>query len=331
MRGRFPDFASLYADPAWVRIAQSATVVEASGYGRWPRAREIVELCRRLGHGRVGLAHCADTLVEAELACRYLHASGLEAVLPPEAGCDPQGQARFFEDRRTELNVICGMCPGHDAVFARRSAVPVISLLVRDLKLQHNPAAALYTSDSYFRGRLYNDHLRSADAREGDSPDDGALDQAARAVVEEGQGRWCRIEEIIELARRLGATRLGMAFCIGLRAEARSLRRVLNANGFTVKSVCCKTGSVRKEVLGISESQKVRPGQPEMICNPIAQAELLNRERVQLVLLVGQCAGHDSATMAHLEAPAVQVVAKDRALGHNTAGALYAFAGQTRP
>jgi uncharacterized metal-binding protein len=62
-----------------------------------------------------------------------------------------------------------------------------------------------------------------------------------------------------------------------------------------------------------------------MICNPIGQAVLLNRENVHLALLLGQCVGHDSATMAHVEAPAVCVVTKDRALAHNSAAALYAL------
>jgi uncharacterized metal-binding protein len=75
--------------------------------------------------------------------------------------------------------------------------------------------------------------------------------------------------------------------------------------------------------MGITDAQKVRPGQPEMICNPLAQAELLNREKIELALLMGQCAGHDSATMAHLDAPAVCTVAKDRALAHNTLAALH--------
>jgi len=60
-----------------------------------------------------------------------------------------------------------------------------------------------------------------------------------------------------------------------------------------------------------------------MICNPVAQAELLNRQGVQLVLLLGQCVGHDSATMAHVEAPAVCIAAKDRVLAHNTVASLY--------
>ena len=127
----------------------------------------------------------------------------------------------------------------------------------------------------------------------------------------------------MEYARQLGATHLGITFCVGFRHEAKTLAEILRANQFQVSSACCKTGAVPKETLGITEEQKVHPNQAEMICNSLAQAELLNRIGVELVLLLGQCVGHDSHTMEHLEAPVVCVVAKDRVLGHNTVTALY--------
>jgi len=58
-----------------------------------------------------------------------------------------------------------------------------------------------------------------------------------------------------------------------------------------------------------------------MLCNPVTQAELLNREGVQCALVLGQCVGHDAAAFRHLEAPAVCLVAKDRVLAHNTVAA----------
>jgi len=61
----------------------------------------------------------------------------------------------------------------------------------------------------------------------------------------------------------------------------------------------------------------------------ITQYELLDREGVELVLLLGQCVGHDSATMARLHAPVVCVVAKDRVLAHNTVAALYELEGES--
>jgi uncharacterized metal-binding protein len=325
MRDELPDFSKLYAKSLWREMAYCSALVEAEGYGHWPRVREIAEFSRRMGFRRLGIAHCPATSTEARLAQDYLTLQGLEAVLPPETGCEPEEQARFFEQKATELNIICGMCTGHDSIFIRASSAPVTLLIVQDLKLQHNPAAALCTSNSYFRKALYREHqsAKSPSSHRGFSKRE--LETTSRQIADEGRGNWCRVEEVIELARRLGAERLGVVFCSGFRSEAHVLKRVLVANGFSVSSSCFKTGSVPKEEFGIRDSQKVRPGSPEMICNPIAQAELLNREKVHLALLLGQCVGHDSATMARLKAPVVGLVAKDRAMGHNPAAALYRF------
>jgi len=45
---------------------------------------------------------------------------------------------------------------------------------------------------------------------------------------------------------------------------------------FEVASVCCKVGGVPKEFLGLKDSEKVRVGTNETMCNPIAQAKVLN-------------------------------------------------------
>jgi uncharacterized metal-binding protein len=323
MRGDFPDFGTLYSPQPWNELAYQAAIIEAEGYGRWTRAHEIAELARRMEYRRLGVAQCVDMTREAELTSSFFHTHDLEPLLPPEnLRSDPRGQAHYFAEKKTELNVLAGMCVGHDSIFIRASSAPVTSLIVRDTKLFHNPVAALYTSQSYFRKSLYYRH-QDDPPRPYRGVDDATLDAVSRSIVRDGQGEWCRIEEIIEFARRLGISKMGIVFCSGFQNEARVLKRILEANDLTVSSSCCKTGSVPKEDMGILDEQKVRPGQPEMICNPLAQAELLNREQVELALLLGQCTGHDSATMAHLEAPAVCTVAKDRALAHNTLAALY--------
>jgi uncharacterized metal-binding protein len=112
---------------------------------------------------------------------------------------------------------------------------------------------------------------------------------------------------------------------VGFREEAQTLSRVLETNGFKVSSVCCKTGAAPKEKAGIRDDQKVKPGEAEIICNPVAQATLLNREEVEFALVPGQCVGHDASTLHHLEAPAVCLVAKDRVLAHNTVAALHSL------
>lgn len=132
-----------------------------------------------------------------------------------------------------------------------------------------------------------------------------------------------RVEETCEFAARMGYRRLGVAFCAGLIDEAAALDRILSARGFEVVSVVCKVGAVPKEALGIKEEQKLRPGQFEAMCNPLAQAELLNRAGTEFNIVVGLCVGHDSLFLRHASAPCTVLAAKDRVLGHNPLAALY--------
>ena len=50
----------------------------------------------------------------------------------------------------TDLNVLCGLCVGHDAVFSIVSQAPVTTLIAKDRVLAHNPIGALQLADSYF-------------------------------------------------------------------------------------------------------------------------------------------------------------------------------------
>ncbi len=162
---------------------------------------------------------------------------------------------------------------------------------------------------------------------------DPVLLQVARAsalVEAEGYMRWTRVEETMEFARRMGVTKLGIAFCVGLKDEARLLSRIFAANGFEVESVACKCGGIPKEELGLADCQKVRPGGFEAMCNPIAQARVLGAARTGLNVLVGLCVGHDSLFIKHSDAPVTCLVAKDRVLAHNPVGALNCSNGYYR-
>lgn len=328
MRGPFPEFDVLYASERARRLAYHAACVEGEGYGRWVRVREVAEVAHRMGWSRVGVAHCVETRREAELAARYLEGEGLRVVLPPVRGrCGPVEQAEQFRTELVELNVLVGMCVGHDSLFIRHATGPVTSLVVRDLRLRHNPVAALYTRRGYLKEALYGSGPgEPVDRFTGWS--DERLARLAGEVREAFAGREpppCRVEEVVEFARRGGLRHLGLVFCVGFREEAAHLAAILGTNGFRLSSSCCKTGSVPKSRVGIGEGQKVRPGQVEVLCNPVAQAELLEREGAELMLLMGQCVGHDSLTLSRLRTPAVFIAAKDRVLAHNTAAALYAL------
>ncbi|OIN97065.1 MAG: hypothetical protein AUJ48_00570 [Deltaproteobacteria bacterium CG1_02_45_11] len=133
-----------------------------------------------------------------------------------------------------------------------------------------------------------------------------------------------RVEEVAQFSKKMGYKRLGIAFCFGLRQEALILTEILENRGFEVVSVCCKVGSVPKETIGIKKEQKIYgPDSWESMCNPIAQAKILNAQDTDFNIAVGLCVGHDSLFFKHADALTTVLVAKDRVLGHNPAAGLY--------
>ncbi len=132
-----------------------------------------------------------------------------------------------------------------------------------------------------------------------------------------------RVEEICEFAKKMKFKKLGIAFCSGMKNEAKTLHRILRGHDFEVVSVICKAGSLPKETLGLKEYEKVRIGEYESMCNPINQAKVLNGEKTDFNILLGLCVGHDSLFFKYSKAPVTVLAAKDRVLGHNPLAALY--------
>ena len=132
-----------------------------------------------------------------------------------------------------------------------------------------------------------------------------------------------RLEEIIRFSKKMGYHKLGVAFCMGLMNEAEVLIPILENAGFEVVSVCCKTGGIPKEEIGVQDQEKIVPGRYESMCNPISQAAILNQEGTQFNIMMGLCVGHDALFLKHAEALTTVFVVKDRVLGHNPVAALY--------
>lgn len=135
--------------------------------------------------------------------------------------------------------------------------------------------------------------------------------------------RWTRVEDTIAFAKLMKYRKVGIATCIGLLEETNRLADILKAQGFEPLSVCCKTGSIDKLELGLSEEDKVRPNTFEPACNPVAQAELLNRAETDMNIIVGLCVGHDMLFTKYSHAPVTTLVVKDRVTGHNPVSVLY--------
>lgn len=142
-----------------------------------------------------------------------------------------------------------------------------------------------------------------------------------------GYCQWPRLKETIELCKRMGYTKVGLAFCRGLRKEAKIVDGLLRQAGLEVISVICKTGGIDKEICGIPAEGKVNPGNFEPMCNPIAQAMLLNVQGTQFNIAMGLCVGHDSMFYKYSNALVTTLVAKDRVTGHNPAAAIYCADG----
>ncbi|MBW2257107.1 MAG: DUF1847 domain-containing protein [Deltaproteobacteria bacterium] len=156
-------------------IAAAAARTEAAGYCRDTRVEEILSFAERLGAKHVGVAFCVGLVTEARLFQDILERHGFlvssvcckVGAMPkeelglgdheeirqgqPENSCNPVGQAKLLEAAGTELNIMIGLCVGHDTLFMRNSHAPVTVLVVKDRVLGHNPVAALYLSRSYYR------------------------------------------------------------------------------------------------------------------------------------------------------------------------------------
>ncbi len=143
---------------------------------------------------------------------------------------------------------------------------------------------------------------------------------ASAEVEYEGYGKWTRVQEIMEFARKIQAHKIGIANCIGLIHEARIFARILRANGFEVYSVICKVAGKAKSSIGIP---KACESIGAAMCNPILQARLLNEAQTDLNVVIGLCVGHDSLFYKYSEAYTTTLITKDRVTGNNPAAPLY--------
>lgn len=138
------------------RIMRLAQAAKARGADR---VEELVRFARAGGYRRLGIAYCIAVAKAARHLEQLLLREGFEVLrvdcklcrIPAEAlieggrgtACNPAGQARVLADAGTELNIVMGLCLGHDLIFASHSKAPVTTLVVKDRVHGHNPIAAL--------------------------------------------------------------------------------------------------------------------------------------------------------------------------------------------
>ncbi len=173
------DIKKLYLEDENYRLARNAALVESEGYCQKTRLEEIIDFANKCEFKNLGVAFCIGFSREAKTLCSILQHHGFEVnsiickngsitkeflkieenqkVSPDtyEPMCNPIGQAIFLNRSNTELNIILGLCVGHDSLFIKYSKAPVVVFAIKDRVLGHNPIAALYLSRSYYKKKLY--------------------------------------------------------------------------------------------------------------------------------------------------------------------------------
>ena len=156
---------------AFLQMSMQSAAVESEGYGVWPRVKEICEFAKRMGYKKIGIATCVGLLAESRAMAKLLRHYGFEVVgiscksgqvTKQEIGytdnncglgdyiCNPILQATVLNDEKTDMNIIMGLCVGHDTLFIKHSDAPITVGVTKDRVTGHNPVQPLYQLNSYY-------------------------------------------------------------------------------------------------------------------------------------------------------------------------------------
>lgn len=149
--------------------------IEAEHYMKKTRLEELILFAENMGYQRIGLAFCIGLESEAKIIHEILDKKfeihsvcckicgidkskfELKSLHPNkeiDAMCNPIGQAQVLNQENTDLNIILGLCIGHDILFSKYSKAPVTVLAVKDRVLAHNPLGAIYSK--YYLEKVFN-------------------------------------------------------------------------------------------------------------------------------------------------------------------------------
>ena len=153
---------------------KTACQIETNYYMKKTRLEELILFAEKMGYRRLGMAFCIGLENEARIiheilakdfevysvCCKVCGLNkddyGLEKLHRGEfeASCNPIGQAKVLNKEETELNIILGLCIGHDILFTEHSKASVTTLAVKDRVLAHNPLGAIYSN--YYLENKFN-------------------------------------------------------------------------------------------------------------------------------------------------------------------------------
>lgn len=119
------------------------------------RLKELINFAKLSGFKRLGIANCISVCKYADKLKSLLETEGfsVEMIHCRESGfdgsaicdtmsgscCDPLSQAEYLNAKKTELNIVLGLCVGHGLIFQKHSDAPCTVFLVKDAETKHNP------------------------------------------------------------------------------------------------------------------------------------------------------------------------------------------------
>jgi uncharacterized metal-binding protein/predicted Fe-Mo cluster-binding NifX family protein len=141
------------------------------------------------------------------------------------------------------------------------------------------------------------------------------LDAARDIAMEERQ--LCRLSELVYFCLEMQYRKIGIAYCSDLSEAAQILGAVIS-RFFEVAAVCCKVNGAERP-----DADSAIDHARHHTCNPLAQADLLNRAGTDLNVIAGLSVGADSLFTRASRAPVTTLFTKDRMLANNAFAALY--------
>jgi len=145
-----------------------------------------------------------------------------------------------------------------------------------------------------------------------DEGDKKILDSSYEVVIDTNACA-SRVEEVREFCKKMNYKKIGIAFCKGLRKYGEKLDEIFS-DDFEVYSVCCSVCGLTRDEINVP---KMTESSEELACNPLGEAECLNKANVDFVVMVGFCLGHEQLFAKNIKAPTTTLIVKDRKFKHN--------------
>ena len=118
------------------------------------RVDEIIKYAKISGFKKIGIAHCISFSRQADRLLKLLNRDFKVVTVDCKVGrlpkgellgdgwgsaCNPVLQAQVLNEADTDMNIVMGLCVGHDMLFTKYSKAPSTTLLIKDEMYNNEP------------------------------------------------------------------------------------------------------------------------------------------------------------------------------------------------